>query len=73
VDGYFRLTGVPAGTAQLRAAFTGFPSATASVTVAAGQTLQRDFQLAPLTSAGAKERRARPSSSMHLSPPLRVR
>jgi iron complex outermembrane recepter protein len=60
VDGYFRLTGVPAGTAQLRAAFTGFPSATASITVAAGQTLQRDFQLAPLTSAGAKEEEGAP-------------
>src|SRR6266498_1511892 len=43
-DGYFRLSGVPAGTVQVRALFSGFPSATASVSVAAGQAAQRDFQ-----------------------------
>ncbi len=49
-DGYFRLTGVPPGTVQVRASFTGFPPATASVAVAAGQAAQKDFELAPLTS-----------------------
>src|SRR5688572_2257296 len=33
-DGYYRLTGVPAGAAQVRAFFTGFPAATATLTVA---------------------------------------
>ena len=46
-DGFYRLSNVPAGTVQLRAFFTGFPSATASVTVNAGQTTTRDFELAP--------------------------
>ncbi len=50
-DGYYRLASVPAGPAQLRASFTGFPSAAASVVVAAGQTVERDFELAPVTSA----------------------
>jgi iron complex outermembrane receptor protein len=50
VDGEYRFTQVPAGTVQLKAFFTGFPSATATVTVAAGQTVQRDFELAPVTS-----------------------
>src|SRR4051812_31896907 len=45
-DGYFRIQ-VPAGTARLRAFFSGFPSTTANVTVAAGQNVQQDFQLAP--------------------------
>jgi TonB-dependent receptor len=49
--GYYSLAGVPAGAAKLRAFFSGFPPATATVTVAAGQTAQRDFQLSPLGSA----------------------
>jgi TonB-dependent receptor len=49
-DGYYRLSNVPAGTVQLKAFFTGFPSAAASVTVGAGQTVQHDFELAPLVS-----------------------
>ncbi len=49
-DGYFRLLNVPPGTVQVRASFTGFPSATASVAVSAGQAAQRDFELAPITS-----------------------
>ena len=49
-DGLYRLTNVPAGTVQLKAFFTGFPAVAASVTVAGGQTTQRDFELAPLTS-----------------------
>lgn len=49
-DGYFRLGPVPAGTVRLRTFFSGFPTATATVTVAAGQTAQRDFQLSPRAS-----------------------
>ena len=51
-DGYYRLTNVPVGSAQVKVFFTGFPSVTKSVTVAAGQTAPHDFELAPLTSAG---------------------
>jgi iron complex outermembrane recepter protein len=51
-DGYFRLS-VPAGTVQLKVFFSGFPSATATVTVGAGQTVQRDFQLTPGAAAPA--------------------
>ncbi|MFM8338130.1 MAG: carboxypeptidase regulatory-like domain-containing protein, partial [Opitutaceae bacterium] len=46
-DGYYRLEAVPAGTARLRATFSGFPAASATVEVAAGRTAQRDFQLSP--------------------------
>jgi iron complex outermembrane receptor protein len=50
-DGNYRLTQVPAGTMQVKAFLTGFPSASASLTVANGQTVQRDFELAPATSS----------------------
>jgi iron complex outermembrane receptor protein len=46
-DGYYRLFNVPSGPVQLRASFTGFPPAAATVTVSAGQAAQRDFELAP--------------------------
>lgn len=52
-DGYYRLLNVPAGPVQLRASFTGFPPATATVPVSAGATAQRDFELAPLGARGA--------------------
>ena len=52
-DGNYRLTQVPVGTVQLKAFLTGFPSARATLTVAAGQTVERDFQLVPATAAGA--------------------
>jgi len=52
-DGYYRLLNVPAGPAQLRASFTGFPPATATVSVSAGATAQRDFELAPFGTRGA--------------------
>jgi len=51
-DGSYRLNNVPAGPAQVRTFFTGFPAVTKSVTVTAGQTVQSDFELAPLTSSG---------------------
>ena len=41
--GFYRLDGVPAGAAQVRVFFSGFPPASAAVNVAAGQTAQRDF------------------------------
>ncbi len=43
--GFYRLDGVPAGAAQVRVFFSGFPPVSASVRVAAGQTAQRDFAL----------------------------
>ena len=45
-DGNFRLTQVPAGTAQLRIFYTGFAPQTENVVVAPGQTVQRDITLA---------------------------
>ena len=43
--GFYRLDGVPAGAAQVRVFFSGFPPASAAVNVAPGQTAQRDFAL----------------------------
>lgn len=54
-DGYYRLTNVPVGTAQVRAFFTGFPSASATITVTAGQAAQRDFELSPITTSTAPD------------------
>ena len=50
--GFYRLDAVPAGAAQVRVFFSGFPPATAAVNVGAGQTAQRDFALS-LATAGA--------------------
>ena len=52
--GFYRLDGVPAGTAQVRVFFSGFPLAMAAVSVAEGQTAQRDFELS-LTASGARK------------------
>jgi iron complex outermembrane receptor protein len=52
-DGYYRLSGVPAGPVQLRVLFSGFPPATAAVTVTAAQSVQRDFQLSLPAESGA--------------------
>ena len=46
-DGYYRIDAVPAGAARLRATFSGFPAASATVEVAAGKVAQGDFQLSP--------------------------
>lgn len=43
--GFYRLVGVPAGQAALTVSYTGTQPATATVTVAAGQTATRDFEL----------------------------
>lgn len=45
--GEYTLAGVPAGRAQLRAQMIGFAPATASASVAAGQTARADFALSP--------------------------
>ena len=44
-SGNFRLSGVPAGTARVKVFYTGQGAQTASVTVAAGATVQHDFNL----------------------------
>ena len=44
-DGGYFLTGVPAGTATLRARFLGYAPATRSVAVATGQTVTADFAM----------------------------
>ena len=44
-DGRFRLTGVPAGTAQLRVLRIGYRAVTQPITVTAGQTLTADVVL----------------------------
>ena len=52
--GFYRLDGVPVGAAQVHVFFSGFPPASAPVTVAPGQTAQRDFELSLLTSGAGK-------------------
>ena len=52
-DGYFRLGGVPAGTARVRVTFSGFPPAAAEIAMGAGQTVTRDFELTPQGAARA--------------------
>jgi TonB-dependent receptor len=42
-DGFYRLTDVPAGTARIRAFYTGHTPQTEVITIAAGQTVRRDF------------------------------
>lgn len=44
--GQYRLADLPAGRAQIRVSFTGYPDQTVSVNVEAGQTARMDFQLA---------------------------
>ncbi len=51
-DGFYRLDGVPAGAVAVKVTFTGFPPAEARLTVPAGETATRDFELAP--TAGAR-------------------
>ena len=47
-DGFYRLTEVPAGPARIKAFYTGHTSQTEVVTMAAGQTVQRDFSLSTI-------------------------
>jgi hypothetical protein len=51
--GFYRLTGVPAGQAQVNVSYTGSEPATATVPVAGGQTTTRDFELQSASMAGA--------------------
>lgn len=50
--GDYRLTGVTPGTVTLRVFSTGLAPQTATVTVAAGETAQRDFDLLPISAPG---------------------
>ncbi len=52
--GYYRFANVPAGSANLRAYFTGLEPQTLTVNVSAGATVQRDFSLAAAPSAPGK-------------------
>ena len=61
-DGSFSFTAVPAGTVTLRVTYTGYEAATAQLTLGAGQTATRDFEIAPSGSRG----RADPSSVVKL-------
>ena len=51
--GFYRLSGVPAGQATVVVHYTGTQAATATVTVAAGRTATRDFELQPSALSGA--------------------
>jgi iron complex outermembrane receptor protein len=42
--GFYRVSGVPAGSARVRAAYTGLPPREATVTVSAGRTAVADFE-----------------------------
>ncbi|MEO6245283.1 MAG: carboxypeptidase regulatory-like domain-containing protein, partial [Opitutaceae bacterium] len=44
-EGSFALANVPAGTVTMAVAYTGYERATASLTIAAGQTVTREFEL----------------------------
>ncbi len=46
-NGQYRLAHVPAGTATVRASFTGLPQHTGTVTIAPGATVMHDINLAP--------------------------
>jgi iron complex outermembrane recepter protein len=52
-DGSYRLVNVPPGTHTLAVTYTGTRPGGATVTVAAGDTARRDFELAPLDAATA--------------------
>lgn len=54
-DGSYRLNGVPAGTATITVLYTGYNQGTASVTVSAGATARRDFDLLPTAAPGESE------------------
>jgi TonB-dependent receptor len=52
-DGSYRLANVPPGTHTLAVTYTGTRPGSATVTVAAGDTARRDFELAPLDATAA--------------------
>jgi len=47
VSGQYEITGIPAGTYDVEARFVGFRTATATVSVAAGETVTQDFAMRP--------------------------
>ena len=51
--GFYRISGVPAGTIHLKVTYTGYTAQAVELTVVAGQTAVRDFALASITSQGA--------------------
>jgi iron complex outermembrane receptor protein len=51
--GEYRLTGLTPGSVTLRAFFTGLTPETVTLTVAAGETVQRDFSLLPVAAKAA--------------------
>jgi TonB-dependent receptor len=53
--GNYRFPAVPAGTVRVSAHYSGFPTATATVAIAAGQIAARDFSLALTPRAAAGE------------------
>ena len=52
--GFYRFTNVPAGTVTMRAFFTGLDAQTQPVTVAVGQTVQKDIALSATEAAPEK-------------------
>jgi len=53
-DGSFAFEGVPAGPAAVTVTFSGYPPATDTITLAAGQTAVREINLTPATTAAPK-------------------
>ena len=56
-SGTYRITGVPAGAANVQALRIGYASITRPLTISAGQTATVDFTLDPLVRAGLVETR----------------
>ncbi|MSU48822.1 MAG: TonB-dependent receptor [Opitutus sp.] len=52
-DGFYRLTGVPAGSRTLTVTYTGTKTVRATVEVRAGETVTRDFELTTATGGAA--------------------
>jgi iron complex outermembrane receptor protein len=50
--GHYTLAQVPAGTARITTTFAGYPAVTHAIVVSAGQTVVRDFELAPAGAGG---------------------
>jgi iron complex outermembrane recepter protein len=54
-DGSYRLRNVPAGVIQLKVFYTGLPTQTAEVVVAAGQTVQHNFEFSEPAGGAARD------------------
>jgi TonB-dependent receptor len=73
-NGYYRISGVPAGEARISASYTDLDTATQTVTVIAGQTVSADlnltaqvYELEKFVVAGAREGSARAVQEQHMS------